>query len=117
MNFKANAGHGRGSDGNLAIIETHWFCLMVFARNSVTVANTIMNTYFLTVSALLSLVLTAVGSSAFAQKKEVSCKLKSEKIIQGREKQCLYVCPDQSLEGRTRKKDQQCPSFISTRLQ
>jgi hypothetical protein len=71
----------------------------------------------LTVSALLSLFLTAVGSSALAQKKEVSCKLKSEKIIQGREKQCLYVCPDQSLEGRTRKKDSDCPPFITTNLQ
>lgn len=78
--------------------------------------NSIMNTRFLTTSALLSLVLTSISSTALAQKKEVSCKLKSEKIIQGREKQCLYVCPDQGLEGRTRKKDQECPSFITTKL-
>lgn len=61
-------------------------------------------------------VLTSISSTALAQKKEVSCKLKSEKIIQGREKQCLYVCPDQSLEGSKRKKDQECPSFITTKL-
>jgi hypothetical protein len=77
----------------------------------------IMNALTLTLSALMSLVLATITSPALAQKKEVSCKLKSEKIIQGREKQCLYVCPDQSLEGRTRKKDSDCPPFITTKLQ
>jgi hypothetical protein len=87
-----------------------------FSSQLLTMSNKMMNAHFLTLAALLSWVLATVSSPALAQKKEVSCKLKSEKIIQGREKQCLYVCPDKSLEGRTRTKDQVCPSFITTKL-
>lgn len=69
---------------------------------------------FLILSALVSFFMATFSVSAWAKKKEVSCKLQSEKIVQGREKQCLYVCPDKSLEGRTRKKDADCPRFITT---
>ena len=41
-------------------------------------------------------------------KKNMVCKLQSEKVIQGRERQCLYRCTDGTIEGRTRKVDQEC---------
>lgn len=52
--------------------------------------------------------------TAMAQKKPMSCKLKSEKVVQGKEKKCLYVCEDKSLEGRTRKIDSACPAYITS---
>jgi hypothetical protein len=117
MNCRPNDAHSHANEGNLAIIRSHWCNQIAHSYNIFTLPNKIMKTHFLTASALLSLALATVCSSALAQKKQVSCKLKSERIIQGREKQCLYVCPDQSLEGRTRKTDQACPSFITTKLE
>jgi hypothetical protein len=55
-----------------------------------------------------------LAATASAQKKPMSCKLQSEQVIQGREKRCLYVCEDKSLEGRTRKIDSDCPKYITS---
>jgi hypothetical protein len=58
--------------------------------------------------------LTVVGSalmpSAWAQsgKKQMSCKLQSDKV-KGKERTCIYVCEDKSIEGRTRKSESSCP--------
>lgn len=62
------------------------------------------------------LALCLVGAAALAQgsKKPLSCKLDSERIIQGKEKKCLYVCEDKSLEGRSRKPDSDCPKYINS---
>jgi hypothetical protein len=63
--------------------------------------------------------LTAVGavlmSPAWAQsgKKQMSCKLQSDKV-KGKERTCIYVCEDKSLEGRTRKPESSCPSSINS---
>ena len=61
----------------------------------------------------LSLCATAFVSTFFISetvhaKKNMVCKLQSEKVIQGRERQCLYRCTDGTIEGRTRKVDQEC---------
>lgn len=47
------------------------------------------------------------------KKKEMSCKLQSDKV-KGKERMCLYVCEDKSLEGRTRKPENSCPSYINS---
>jgi hypothetical protein len=52
--------------------------------------------------------------AVWAQKGTQSCKLQSEKVVQGRERQCIYQCPDKSLEGRTRKVDSDCPKYIDS---
>ncbi len=51
---------------------------------------------------------------ASAQKKPMSCQLKSETVVQGREKRCLYVCEDKSIEGMTRKTNSGCPKSITS---
>lgn len=51
---------------------------------------------------------------AHADAKAMTCKLSSEKIVGGREKQCLYVCEDKSLEGRIRAASSSCPRTIQS---
>jgi hypothetical protein len=51
---------------------------------------------------------------AVATKKTMTCKLSSEKVIEGREKRCLYVCEDKSIEGRTRALSGSCPATIQS---
>lgn len=46
--------------------------------------------------------------------KSQTCKLESQKLVQGRERMCLYRCADKTLEGRTRKPEQDCPRTISS---
>jgi hypothetical protein len=46
--------------------------------------------------------------------RNMSCKLKDDKIVQGRSRQCLYLCDDSSIEGRTRGIEQSCPNYISS---
>lgn len=67
---------------------------------------------WLTAAALLSLV-NLSSAMAQDQKKEMSCKLQSDKV-KGKERMCLYVCPDKSLEGRSRKPESTCPPYISS---
>lgn len=62
----------------------------------------------------LTVTMALMSITAMAQKKPMSCKLKSEKIVQGKEKKCLYVCEDKSLEGRTRNVDSSCPKYITS---
>lgn len=53
------------------------------------------------------------GASAGAK----SCKLESEKIAylsDGRKKMCTYRCEDGTLEGRTRKPEQECLSTVNS---
>jgi hypothetical protein len=68
------------------------------------------------VTSSFALLITVSASHALAQaqKKPMSCKLQSEKVIAGKEKQCLYVCEDKQLEGRSRKVDSDCPTYITT---
>lgn len=68
--------------------------------------------YGLTVGITVAAALTALTASA--QKKPMSCKLQSETVVQGREKRCLYVCEDKSLEGMTRKVNSGCPKSITS---
>lgn len=49
---------------------------------------------------------------AQSKSKEMSCKLKSDKV-KGNERTCIYVCPDKSLEGRTRTASNSCPAFVN----
>jgi hypothetical protein len=62
-----------------------------------------------------TLLTTLVTPNAMAQgkKKEMSCKLQSDKV-KGKERMCLYVCEDKSLEGRTRKSEVTCPPYINS---
>lgn len=46
--------------------------------------------------------------------KSQSCKLESQKLVQGRERMCFYRCEDKTLEGRTRKPEQDCPRHITS---
>lgn len=62
----------------------------------------------------ITLVMALISTTAMAQKKSMSCKLKSERVIEGKERKCLYVCEDKSLEGRTRNIDSTCPKFITS---
>ena len=62
----------------------------------------------------IALTTALIAATTMAQKKPMSCKLKSEKVVQGREKKCLYVCEDKSLEGRLRKIDSSCPKYITS---
>lgn len=55
-----------------------------------------------------------VHAPVWAQKGTQSCKLQSQKVVQGREKRCIYVCQDKTLEGRSRKLDSDCPSHITS---
>lgn len=53
------------------------------------------------------------GASTGAQ----SCKLASEKIVylsEGRKKMCTYRCEDGTIEGRTRKPEQECLNSVSS---
>lgn len=62
----------------------------------------------------ITVVMALITTTAMAQKKPMSCKLKSERVIEGKERKCLYVCEDKSLEGRTRNIDSTCPRYISS---
>lgn len=53
-------------------------------------------------------------SPSAAGASKMSCKLSEEKAVDDREKQCLYTCDDGSIEGRTRKRDVDCPKFINS---
>jgi hypothetical protein len=48
-----------------------------------------------------------MSSSALAQK-SMLCKLQSDKVVQGKERHCLYRCSDGTLEGRIRRVNQEC---------
>jgi hypothetical protein len=72
----------------------------------------------LTLTALLataSLLTALVITPAMAQgkNKEMSCKLQSDKL-KGKERTCIYVCPDKSIEGRTRTANNSCPAFVNS---
>lgn len=68
--------------------------------------------YVLIVGITLATALATLPASA--QKKPMSCQLKSETVVQGREKRCLYVCEDKSIEGMTRKTNSGCPKSITS---
>ena len=68
---------------------------------------------FLSCTAALLTGLTTPNAMAQGKKKEMSCKLQSDKV-KGKERMCLYVCEDKSLEGRTRKPENTCPSYINS---
>ncbi len=53
-------------------------------------------------------------ASAQSGSKSMTCKLSSEKVVAGRERQCLYVCEDKSLEGRTRSVSSTCPKTVQS---
>ena len=57
--------------------------------------------------------LLSVGVAPVAAK-SMTCKLSSEKLVGGREKQCLYVCEDKSIEGRTRAPSSSCPRTVQS---
>jgi hypothetical protein len=67
----------------------------------------------MSLTAALLAPLTTPIAMAQGKKKEMSCKLQSDKV-KGKERMCLYVCEDKSLEGRTRKPESTCPSFINS---
>ena len=58
----------------------------------------------------------AASGSVAAQpdRKPMTCKLSSEKVVGGREKQCLYVCEDKSIEGRSRAPSSSCPGTVQS---
>jgi hypothetical protein len=62
---------------------------------------------------LTATLLTTPNAMAQGEKKEMSCKLQSDKV-KGKERMCLYVCEDKSLEGRTRKPENTCPAYINS---
>ena len=62
---------------------------------------------------LTATLLTTPIAMAQGKKKEMSCKLQSDKV-KGKERMCLYVCEDKSLEGRTRKPENTCPAYINS---
>ncbi len=74
--------------------------------------NATMRMGWLAAAALLSWVTVPV-TQAQEPKKAMSCKLQSDKV-KGKERMCLYVCEDKSLEGRTRKPESTCPSYINS---
>jgi uncharacterized protein (DUF2141 family) len=47
-------------------------------------------------------------------KKTLQCKLESEKVVQGKERRCLYRCSDGTIEGRTRRLKQACLKTVQT---
>jgi hypothetical protein len=59
-------------------------------------------------------VLLMVSAAAPAVAKAMTCRLSSEKVVGGREKQCLYVCEDKSIEGRTRAVSSSCPRTVQS---
>lgn len=69
-------------------------------------------------SCLAAVVAMAAGASspaaAQADGKSMTCKLSSEKLVGGREKQCLYVCEDKSIEGRSRAPSSSCPRTVQS---
>lgn len=69
----------------------------------------------LSMSLITTLLVTLATPNAMAQgkKEEISCKLKSDKV-KGKERMCLYVCDDKSIEGRTRKPESPCPAYINS---
>jgi hypothetical protein len=72
-----------------------------------------LNLIGMSLTAALLAPLTTPIAMAQGKKKEMSCKLQSDKV-KGKERMCLYVCEDKSLEGRTRKPESTCPSFINS---
>lgn len=62
--------------------------------------------------AVLSAAGLAAPQAARAADKSMTCKLSSDKVVGGRERQCLYVCEDKSIEGRTRAPSSSCPSTV-----
>jgi hypothetical protein len=67
----------------------------------------------LAVALIVWAILPAVGVAPVAAK-SMTCKLSSEKLVGGREKQCLYVCEDKSIEGRTRAPSSSCPRTVQS---
>lgn len=63
---------------------------------------------FLSLISTLAFVSAALVTESVYAQKSMLCKLQSDKVIQGRERQCLYRCSDGSLEGRTRRVNQEC---------
>ncbi len=69
-----------------------------------------MSTKYISLAVVAALAFFSVAfmsSSAMAQK-SMLCKLQSERIVQGKERHCLYRCSDGTLEGRTRRVNQEC---------
>lgn len=62
-------------------------------------------------ASLVFLTSMTVTESVQAQSR-MTCKLESQRVIQGRERQCIYRCPDGSIEGRTRRLNQECLSTV-----
>lgn len=69
--------------------------------------------FFVSLTAALLATLTTPIAMAQGKKKEMSCKLQSDKV-KGKERMCLYVCEDKSIEGRTRKPESTCPAYINS---
>lgn len=67
----------------------------------------------MSLTSALFVALTKPNAIAQDNKKEMSCKLQSDKV-KGKERMCLYVCEDKSLEGRTRKPESTCPAYINS---
>lgn len=64
-----------------------------------------------TASVITALTLTPVMAQSKSQ--TMSCKLQSDKL-KGKERTCIYVCPDKSIEGRTRTASNPCPAFVNS---
>lgn len=50
----------------------------------------------------------ALSTQMVQAQSRMTCKLESQRVIQVKERQCIYRCPDGSIEGRTRRVNQEC---------
>lgn len=65
-------------------------------------------TAYLTLIAGVLFTSALLWSDSAQSKKTLLCKLETEKVVQGKERRCLYRCSDGSIEGRTRRLKQAC---------
>lgn len=64
-------------------------------------------------SASLITTWTLTPAMAQSKKQNMSCKLQSDKL-KGKERTCIYICPDKSIEGRTRTANNSCPTSVNS---
>ena len=67
---------------------------------------------YLTLAAGTLILSAFLWASSAQANKTLTCKLESEKVVQGKERRCLYRCSDGSIEGRTRRVKQACLKTI-----
>ena len=64
--------------------------------------------FILSACSALAFLISALWVDTAQAQKSMVCRLQSEKVVQGKERQCLYKCADGSIEGRTRRVNQEC---------